>query len=199
MTSHFAVALGVLRVGRRNATIGRAKLTVVPRTAAQLHRHHLTVALKNSVSHVHAPIAVFAPHHMFAAVGPTGDTASNMRQVPQALSLPTPSLERLVRRVEQRTIRVERSEMTVVRESAHQSRPDWPVDRGMRPGERAPEMVVARPVAAAPPSHSMLIPPARIEATNQWKPPNATALAQDVLRELDRRVVAERERLGRLS
>jgi hypothetical protein len=103
-------------------------------------------------------------------------------------------IEETVRTVKRRSTRIERSQY-IVRSSRTIDVDHTIAGPGAQPGgltEPAPRMIPVRVPAPSP-------QPAPTEPdTFEWKPQATADLAERVIREIDRRVVAERERLGRL-
>lgn len=125
---------------------------------------------------------------------------------PRVLPVPAgrPAGGRLVRNIShlfRQLTRIERSELTLP--------VGWrpPAARDRVPSAPAPDPVVQQPPRMVParphtPPAEPTPPPPPIPAqppAQAWRVPDPAVLADGVLRELDRRIVAERERLGRLG
>ena len=111
-------------------------------------------------------------------------------------------VERLVSRVQHHATRIERSTQLVHAPYMKAATGGAAGTRSRAP-EPAPRLVAVRTAASQPaeapspaPTPATAVPH---DSAAAWKQPGAAVLAEDVLRELDRRIIAERERRGRLA
>lgn len=126
------------------------------------------------------------------------------RPEPRPTAILTTRVERLVRQLERHSTRIERSERVLVAPFARSAA----AGDGARPSiaavvEPPPRRTPVRAGSVAGPSAAPAAPaPATAPApapAAPWRPADAAGLADRVLLELDRRIVAERERRGSLA
>lgn len=194
----------------------------VPLLAGRYYRHAVQpFPLRLVLLRVPAPSATPSMPAAPAAAG-MPDTRLTLALAPRiAVSIPAPAtlqgtspgvagpagrpgLSRFERRIEhlfQRTSRVERSKLTItVRERVRRAGGNGtaPVSPVV---QTAPRMVTASqapPPNRAPTTTASTSTAPAVSSATTWRPPDPNVLADGVLREIDRRITAERERMGRL-